>query len=110
MRKGSEQDLDSGVWDDASMKRLVEPEEINLIKAMDQYPEIVEKSAVFREPHRITYYLMSLASTFHSYYNKHRVLADDPVVMQARLSLVLAVKRIIRNGLTLLGVSAPEKM
>ena len=110
MRKGSEQGLDSGVWDDVSMKRLVEPEEINLIKAMDQYPEIVEKSAIFREPHRITYYLMSLASAFHSYYNKHRVLADDPVVTQARLSLVLAVKRIIRNGLTLLGVSAPEKM
>jgi len=110
MRKGREQGVDSGVWDDATMKRLVEPEEINLIKAMDQYPEIVRKSAIFREPHRITYYLMSLASTFHSYYNKHRVLADDPVVTQARLSLVLAVKRIIRNGLTLLGVSAPEKM
>jgi len=110
LRKGKSQGIDSDAWDDITMKKLVEPEEINLIKAMGQYPEVVEKSAVFREPHRITYYLMSLASTFHSYYNKHRVLADDPVVTQARLSLVLAVQRIIRNGLTLLGVSAPEKM
>lgn len=110
LRKGKEQGIESDAWDDITMKQLVEPEEINLIKAMDQYPAVVEKSAVFREPHRITYYLMSLASTFHSYYNKHRVLADDPVVTQARLSLVLAVQRIIRNGLTLLGVSAPERM
>ena len=76
LRKGREQGIDSDAWDDLTMKQLVEPEEINLIKAMDQYPAVVEKSAVFREPHRITYYLMSLASTFHSYYNKHRVLAD----------------------------------
>ncbi len=110
LRKGAAQGIDSDAWDDTTMKQLVEPEEINLIKAMDQYPAVVEKSAVFREPHRITYYLMSLASTFHSYYNKHRVLADDPVVTQARLSLVLAVQTIIRSGLTLLGVSAPEKM
>jgi arginyl-tRNA synthetase len=110
LRKGREQGIESDAGNDVTMKQLVEPEEINLIKAMDQYPGVVEKSAVFREPHRITYYLMSLASTFHSYYNKHRVLADDPVVTQARLSLVMAVQRIIRNGLTLLGVSAPEKM
>jgi len=89
---------------------LVEPEEIHLIKLLDQFPEVVRKSANFREPHRITYFLMSLASAFHSYYNKHRVLADDPALVQARLSLVVAVRRIIRIGLTLLGVSAPEKM
>jgi arginyl-tRNA synthetase len=77
---------------------------------MDQYPEVVQNSANFMEPHRITYYLMNLASAFHSYYNKHRVLVDDPVVAQARLYLVTAVKKIIRNGLVLLGVSAPEKM
>ena len=110
LKKGTELGIDSGAWDGNTMKQLGEPEEINLIKAMDQYPAVVEKSAVLREPHHITYYLMSLASTFHSYYNKHRVLTDDPVVTQARLSLVLAVKSIIRNGLTLLGVSAPEKM
>ena len=111
LKKGIEQGIGSDAWDDVTvMKPLVEPEEINLIKMMDQYPAVVEKSAVFREPHRITYYLMGLASAFHSYYNKHRVLTDDPVVTQARLSLVLEVQRLIRNGLNLLGVSAPEKM
>jgi arginyl-tRNA synthetase len=110
LRKGLAQGIDCDAWKDITVKPLVEPEEINLIKVMDQYPEVVEKSAVFREPHRITYYLMGLASTFHSYYNKHRVLTDDPVVTQARLSLVLEVQRLIRNGLNLLGVSAPEKM
>jgi arginyl-tRNA synthetase len=62
------------------------------------------------EPHRITFYLMNLASSFHAYYNKHRVLSDDPVLTRGRLYLVLAVKKVIRNALGLLGVSAPEKM
>jgi arginyl-tRNA synthetase len=110
-RKGRQRGIGSSeAWQDISLACLVEPEEIHLIKTMDQFPEVVKKSAVFREPHRITYYLMSLASAFHSYYNKHRVLAEDSALTQARLSLVLAVQRIIRNGLTLLGVSAPEKM
>jgi len=110
-RKGRQRGIGSSeAWQDISLACLVEPEEIHLIKTMDQFPEVVKKSAVFREPHRITYYLMSLASAFHSYYNKHRVLAEDPALTHARLSLVLAVQRIIRNGLTLLGVSAPEKM
>jgi arginyl-tRNA synthetase len=53
---------------------------------------------------------MNLASSFHAYYNKHRVLTDDLLLTGARLCLVVAVKKVIRNGLTLLGVSAPEKM
>jgi arginyl-tRNA synthetase len=53
---------------------------------------------------------MDLASTFHSYYNKHRVLVDDPLLRCGRLNLVLAVQKVIRNGLKLLGVSAPQKM
>ncbi len=77
---------------------------------MSRYPETVRLSAENMEPHRVTYYLMNLASAFHSYYNKHRVLTDDPDLARARLFLVLAVKIIIKNGLTLLGVSAPEKM
>ena len=92
------------------LERLAEPEEIALVKAMNRYPEVIRLSAENMEPHRITYYLMSLASAFHSYYNKHRVLTQDADLAQARLYLVLAVKIIIKNGLTLLGVSAPEKM
>jgi arginyl-tRNA synthetase len=80
------------------------------MKTMARYPETVRFSAEFMEPHRIAFYLMNLAAAFHAYYNKHRVLTDDPVLTVGRLYLVLAVKKVIRNGLTLLGVSAPETM
>jgi arginyl-tRNA synthetase len=109
-RKSRESGLDELEWDEAAIAMLQEPEEINLIKAMTRYPEVVEDSATYMEPHRITFYLMDLASSFHAYYNKHRVLSDDPLLSKGRLYLVLAVRKVIRNGLTLLGVSAPEKM
>ncbi len=89
---------------------LNEPEEIKLIKILNAFRENVEKSAVTLHPHIIFTYLMNLASAFHGYYNKHKVIGDDIKIVKARLSLVLAVKKVIRNGLTLLGVSAPERM
>ena len=89
---------------------LNEPEEIKLIKILNAFRENVEKSAVTLHPHIIFTYLMNLASEFHGYYNKHKVIGDDIKIVKARLSLVLAVKKVIRNGLTLLGVTAPERM
>jgi arginyl-tRNA synthetase len=89
---------------------LTAPEEIQLLKTLSRYPEIVETCAAFLEPHRITFYLMDLASVFHAYYNKHRVLGDADTLTRGRLFLVQAVQKVIRNGLTLLGVSAPERM
>jgi arginyl-tRNA synthetase len=62
------------------------------------------------EPHRITFFLMDLAAAFHAYYNRHRVLGEDKDLSRARLLLVTAIQSVIRNGLTLLGVSAPERM
>lgn len=109
-RKGKERGIHNVAWDDQAVETLLEPEEIQLIKILGSYPDVVLNSAVFREPHRITFYLMNLASSFHSYYNKHKVLTDNPVLTCGRLYLVLAVKKVIRNGLALLGVSAPEKM
>ncbi len=109
-RKAQERGISDIVWDDAAISRLNEPEEIQLIKTMARYPEIVRCSAEYMEPHRITYYLMNLAAAFHAYYNKHRVLTDEAELTLGRLYLVLAIKKIIRNGLSLLGVSAPEKM
>ena len=109
-RKSRERGLYELEWNETAVLMLQEPEEINLIKAMIRYPEVVEDSAKYMEPHRITFYLMDLASSFHAYYNKHRVLSDDPLLSKARLYLVLAVQKVIRNGLTLLGVSAPERM
>jgi len=110
IRKGGETGSSSGKWDAAAAARLVEPEEIQLMKTLARYPETVLSSAAYLEPHRITFYLMNLASCFHAYYNKHRVLAEDPVLTRSRLYLVLAVQKVIRNGLALLGVSAPNKM
>jgi arginyl-tRNA synthetase len=110
LRKGLEKGLSEFGWDEAAITMLQEPEELHLIKTMDRYPEVVEDSANYMEPHRITFYLMDLASSFHAYYNKHRVLSDEPMLSKARLCLVLAVQKVIRNGLSLLGVSAPEKM
>jgi arginyl-tRNA synthetase len=89
----------------------VAAEDIALLKAMGRYPEVLTSSAQLREPHRVTFYLMNLAAAFHAYYNLHRVLmSDDPELAAARLYLVRAVQKVIRNGLTLLGVSAPERM
>ena len=110
VRKAQERGISEIVWNDAAISGLNEPEEIQLIKIMARYPEIVRCSAEYMEPHRITYYLMNLASAFHAYYNKHRVLTDEAELTIGRLYLVLAIKKIIRNGLSLLGVSAPEKM
>jgi arginyl-tRNA synthetase len=109
-RKGREKDIDDITWDQKAMAMLKEPEEINLMKTMARYPDVLKNSATFMEPHRITFYLMELAACFHAYYNKHRVLSDDPLLSRGRLYMVLAVQKVIRNGLTLLGVSAPEKM
>ncbi|MFW6080986.1 MAG: arginine--tRNA ligase [Desulfosalsimonas sp.] len=89
---------------------LCRPAEIRLLKQLSRYPETVKGAAELMEPHRIAYYLMDLAALFHAYYNKHKVLTDDPKLTLPRLYMVLAVQKVIRNGLNLLGVSAPESM
>ena len=86
------------------------PEEITLIKQLLKFPEVIEGSAVSLEPHRITVHLNELASIFHGYYNKNRVISDDLSMTAARLYLVKTVKMVIGNALGLLGVDAPEKM
>ncbi len=93
-----------------NLGRLVEPEEIKLLKILSTFQENVEKSAKNLHPHVIFTYLMTLAQAFHGYYNKHKVVTEDGALSTARLSLVLAVKKVIRNGLSLLGVDAPERM
>ena len=110
VRKAAERGAEGFRWNDAAVSLLLEPEEIRLIKYLSRFPETVAASAEYLEPHRITYYLMGLAAAFHAYYNKHRVLSEDPGLSRGRLCLVEAVRKVIRNGLTLLGVSSPEKM
>lgn len=86
------------------------PEELDIIKDLGNYPEIIEGSAMTLEPHRITYYLQGLASKLHGYYYKYRIITDNRDITHARLLLMKAVGIVIRNALKILGVSAPERM
>ncbi|MEA3231864.1 MAG: arginine--tRNA ligase [Thermodesulfobacteriota bacterium] len=110
IRKSVEKEMGPVTYDPAAVSMLTVKEEIGLIKRMDHFPEVILRSAEEMTPHRIAFYLIDLAAAFHAYYNKHRVLTDDPILARGRLYLVAAVKKVIRNGLTLLGVSAPERM
>ena len=89
---------------------LVEPAELALIKRLLQFPELVRGAALALEPHRVAYWLHELAAEFHAWYKHHRVIQDDVRLMHARMALCAAVGGVIRNGLDLLGVSAPESM
>ena len=104
---------------------LMDSDELGLIKKLSSYPDVVQASALAFEPHRVTYYLQQLAALLHTFYNKHRVLPPEldqenkesasPEVLTvkrtaARLVLMGAVQQVLRNGLTVLGISAPEHM
>jgi arginyl-tRNA synthetase len=110
VRKSDEQFPEQVSGKQDFLGRLNTPEDISLIKIMLKYPEAVRFSAELMEPHRITFFLMELAAAFHAYYNRQRVLTDEPELRHARLYLITAVRQVIANGLTLLGVSAPESM
>ena len=110
IKNAGERGISPIAWDDQAVACLTAPEETALIKLMARYPEVIENSAFFMEPHRIPFYLMELAAAFHGYYNKHRVLSDDPLLTKGRLYLVSAIRKVIHNGLALLGVSSPETM
>ena len=94
----------------ADTSRLESEHEIALLERLMAYPETVENAARELAPHVIAFYLKELAGDFHSYYNATRILVADESVTLARLALATAVRQVLRNGLALLGVSAPEKM
>lgn len=110
LRKAADQGIARVDWRPEAGLRLNTVEDVRLIKALASYPEAVRAGALALAPHRIAFYLMDLASQFHAYYNKHRVLGEDAELTHGRLCLALAVKNVIRNGLNLLGVSAPDQM
>ena len=85
-------------------------EEKELANQLARYPELIRNAASTREPHHLTHYLRELAGQFHTYYNAHKALVDDVALRDARLTLYLAVRQVIANGLDLLGISAPEEM
>jgi arginyl-tRNA synthetase len=89
---------------------LTLPAEIEIMRMLGEYPEMLAGCCRNLEPHLIPFYLHELVSLFHSYYNQNRILGEDPDQSQARLFLAAAVRDVIRNALELLGVSAPERM
>ena len=94
----------------AAVVRLDSAHEQAVLHTLTRYPEIIEQAAVNRVPHALVHYLRDLANVFHTYYNAEQFIVDDPQLRNARLALVLGVQQVVRNGLTLLGVSAPESM
>ena len=110
IRVAAEKDIDLPGYRDIDAALLTADEELDLIKKLSQFTATISGSARAREPHRVAVYLMELVGQFHSYYNKHRVVTDDQALSSARLHLMNCIKIVLRNGLTLLGVGAPEKM
>jgi arginyl-tRNA synthetase len=92
------------------LERLELGEEIELIRKMVQFNDVLEDSVRELEPHRMVFYLLDLAGEFHRYYNRFRILSDDKGLTEARLLLVGNVQKTIRRGLEILGVEAPMKM
>lgn len=91
-------------------KLLNQKQETMLIKSLLQFPELIYKASDSMEPQLVTNYLTDIASQFHHYYAKHKVITDDKELSLARLILVTAIKQVLYNGLTILNISAPEKM
>ena len=105
--KGLSHDQNNGL---AELGRLDTDHEISLFNNLGRYPELVETAALNHEPHQLVHYLRELANDFHTWYNAHQFLVEDVAVRDARLTLNLAVRQVLANGLKLLGVSAPESM
>ena len=113
LKKAEEKDYKDVGWHDDYPGLIDLQEEIQLIKLIGRYPEVVHQSALLMEPHRIPFYLKELAAAFHAYYHdrsKHQVVSENIMLSKARLFLVSAIRIVIRNGLGLMGVSAPQIM
>lgn len=95
---------------DVDLSPLTAPREASLLQKLAEYPEMLQKALEELGPHQVAFYLRDLAGEMHSYYNAERVLVDDEPTKLARLALILATRQVLRNGLSLIGVSAPNQM
>ena len=95
---------------DVDLSALEGPQAQALMQMLAKYPEMLSAAADGNAPHDVTFYLRDLAASYHSYYDAERILVDDEKVKLARLALVAATAQVLRNGLAVLGVSAPERM
>ena len=109
LRQGEEQGIE--LVGPFALEHIQSEKEIDLLKKLGEYPQVVSEAAIKRIPHRITNYIFELASTLHSFYNAEKVLdADNVDRTKARLALMKATQITIQDALKLIGVSAPEKM
>jgi len=102
---GDETTIDGG-----DLSPLTSPREAALLQKLAEYPEMLQKALDELGPHQVAFYLRDLAGELHSYYNAERVLVDDVSTKMARLALLVATRQVLRNGLALIGVSAPARM
>lgn len=93
-----------------NLHRLDEPHELVLLKSLSRYREVVESAALDHAPHQLAFFLRELANNFHTYYNAHTFLVEEEPLRNARVALIVATRQVVRNGLDLLGVSAPDAM
>jgi arginyl-tRNA synthetase len=94
----------------SDLSPLTEDSERGLLVLLSRYPEVLELASVNRAPQNLVHYLRSLSADFHSYYNAHKMLVEDEALRNARISLALGIRQVLYNGLTLLGVTAPNRM
>jgi arginyl-tRNA synthetase len=110
LRRAAEQGVQQRPWEGVELERLEHPSELDLIRKLQEYPDLVELAGSGRAPHRLTRYAEEVAAAFHRFYTDCRVITDDAPLTQARLWLSAAAKQVIASALGLLGVSAPQAM
>lgn len=112
LQKAGRENVAEGSSEELPLHRLAQDDEMALVRRIVEFPDIVAAAADALEPHRVTFYLLELAGAFHSYYNRpqNRVVSEDEELSRARLALVRCVQQVLRTGLDLLGVTAPERM
>jgi arginyl-tRNA synthetase len=111
MRKAGERGVEAGELDETLLEMLDTPEDLDLLRHLEQFPDLVRAAAANLSPHLVSYYLSELARLLHRYYTEHQVLAaENDRLVRARLWLLKAVAGVLDNGLSLLGVEAPERM
>jgi arginyl-tRNA synthetase len=95
---------------DADLAPLTAPSEMTLLATLAEYPDMLARAQVELSPHQVAFYLRELAANLHSFYFAEKVLVEDEQLLLARLALVVATRQVLRNGLSLIGVSAPDQM
>jgi arginyl-tRNA synthetase len=101
---------DPGILVNSALHPLIHEEETRILQILYAYPALLEQAAADFAPHLVAFYLRDLSAEFHAYYNQVPFLEGEPVQIHARMALLSAIGIVVRDGLSLLGVSAPDRM